>query len=50
MLISRAEQGFVISNFVKTSGCKTPIFPIGIPWQIISAHLPGKNAGSTKIY
>lgn len=49
--ISKAEHGLFKSNFVTTSGCSTPIFPIGFPLNITVAQRPWKYVGSkeTKI-
>ena len=43
---STAEHGLVNSKAVKTFGWITPIFPMTSPRRMISAHLPGKYAGS----
>lgn len=44
--ISKAEHGLFKSNFVTTSGCSTPIFPIGFPLNITVAQRPWKYVGS----
>lgn len=46
MLISKQATGCVRSNFVMTSGCKTPIIPITWPLATTSAQRCGKYAGS----
>ena len=46
MVISMAAQGRPNSNFVTTSGCRTPRVPIFCPRTRMSAERPGKKVAS----
>ena len=48
MMISKQATGCVRSNFVMTSGCRTPITPITWPLATTSAQRCGKYAGSAR--
>ncbi len=46
MSISMAAAGMLRSKAVRTSGCRTPTFPMTTPLAWTSAHRPGKKVGS----